>query len=76
VKHGGRWSYDDAGCRCLECRAANAARQAQLRARKAAASPAVDPKLRHGSASTYANHKCRCTACVEAKRVENGRRFA
>jgi len=75
VKHGGRWGYDDAGCRCPECRSGNADRHAQLRAGKAAGAPAADQGLPRGSASTYANRKCRCAPCVEAKRIENRRQY-
>lgn len=34
------------------------------------------PVLVHGKASTYTNHKCRCRACTEAKRLEGVQRRA
>jgi hypothetical protein len=62
------------GCRCADCGAANTAEARAGRARRAAALGTSSPQLVHGKKSTYVNHRCRCQECVDAQRVENGRR--
>ena len=60
--------YTDYGCRCEVCRAANAERHRQLRARRATHRPETNLALEHGTKSTYVNHGCQCESCVEAQR--------
>jgi hypothetical protein len=66
TKHGTPNAYVNYGCRCAECRAANAARQADARRRRAATG-----SMRHGKVSTYDNYLCRCAKCYAAKSAEN-----
>lgn len=62
-------SYTNAACRCPDCRAANTARVADQRARRAKRI-LEDPSLAtHGSSSTYTNWGCRCMPCTEAHRL-------
>lgn len=35
--------------------------------------PKGEPRLEHGSASTYTNHGCRCNDCTEANRRKQER---
>ena len=65
---------DDYGCRCEVCRAANADRHRELRARRRTSEPENDKRLDHGTRSTYVNHGCRCKPCAEAQRESNRRR--
>ena len=62
VTHGGSGhAYSNYGCRCDECRAANAARFARRKAER-------DMRMsdfEHGS-SGYVNWGCRCDVCAEA----------
>lgn len=53
------------GCRCEDCRAANAGRAARNRARRRA----DEERLNHGSISSY-GAGCRCEACREARRQQ------
>jgi hypothetical protein len=62
--HGRPATYRD-GCRCEECRAANAARHKAWR-RRTCRNPASADRAGHGKASTYNNHGCRCTGCTDA----------
>jgi hypothetical protein len=66
--------YDDYGCRCDVCRAANAERHLFGRSWRAVARPEANLGLDHGTRSTYVNHGCRCEPCVEAQREANRRR--
>jgi hypothetical protein len=52
------------GCRCDVCRAGHVEAQKRWRATKLPLD-ADDP--RHGSYSTYQNHRCRCGACRFAR---------
>lgn len=61
----GRFRAYAAGCRCTECKAANAAAQRRRR-RRAATEPRRADMAGHGKASTYKNHGCRCEACRTA----------
>jgi len=67
TNHGGAGTaYSHYGCRCDECRAANAARKKRRdkeRARLLAAG-LVNPT--HGEVSTYSNYLCRCDECRAA----------
>jgi len=60
--------YDDHGCRCDTCRAANADRHREHRARWAARAPQDDHTLEHGTRSTYVNHGGADVAQREANR--------
>src|SRR3546814_284932 len=53
------------GCRCTDCRAANATRCTKQRRRRAANPEAAD-RAGHGKKSTYANYACRCEPCTKA----------
>lgn len=64
----GRYRAYMAGCRCDDCRAANAAAKQRSRQRAAADSSRAD-RAGHGKADTYKNHSCRCDQCREAWRV-------
>ena len=66
--------YDNYGCRCEVCRAANADRHRELRSRRAASRPEDNVGLAHGSRSTYVSYGCRCERCVEAQRAANSQR--
>lgn len=55
--------YVNFGCRCVECRAANAARTAY--GRRARGNLLVDDP-RHGTTNAYNNFSCRCDACRSA----------
>jgi hypothetical protein len=59
--HGTRSRYEWDGCRCIDCRAANAAYYQEWCQR-----PRDPADLRHGEASTYRNYACRCVPCREA----------
>lgn len=48
------------GCRCSECRAANAARSLHRRSRGEA------PEQAHGTRGGYNNYGCRCAPCTAA----------
>ena len=62
LRHGTNAGYQR-GCKCAGCRAANAARQRELCARRAAAGVPVP----HGRTG-YVNYECRCDACADAQR--------
>lgn len=66
MKHGSASSYRN-GCRCDDCRQAQAAQQLtdNLRRQQRLASTEVE----HGRHSTYVNWMCRCTPCREANRL-------
>lgn len=53
------------GCRCQECKDANARRCRQQRQDRAA-NPAAADRAGHGKASTYNNYGCRCEKCTRA----------
>lgn len=60
-EHGTRKQYRR-GCKCVECKAANAAAHAKVIARRS-----VSASIPHGTATGY-SYKCRCELCVQAKR--------
>ena len=62
-RHGLYSSYQNHGCRCDLCRAANA--EHKLRRRIERSLPPDDP--RHGKETTYLNYACRCDPCTAAK---------
>jgi hypothetical protein len=63
-KHGAASTYDH-GCRCQDCRDANAQRHKRWRLR-AAHNPQGADRAGHGKAGTYNNHGCRCEPCTQA----------
>lgn len=70
--HGGSGRRYVAGCRCLECRAANTARVNRRKAERRALVEAgeIPVEVRHGLDSTYNNWSCRCEPCRAAHSVE------
>ena len=57
----GEYSTYVQGCRCPECKKANAAYHQQLRlARK------PEMARNHGTTATYSNYRCRCDFCSAA----------
>lgn len=70
--HGTRSAYQHDGCRCDDCRRAEAVNQATTRAARAA--KGVPPEMPHGL-STYVNWGCRCEVCRidKAKRARERR---
>lgn len=73
AEHGTTARYDS-GCRCAECRSANAARVALARAERAARGLAPDDK-RHGTLGAYRNWRCRCGPCAKAGSEANRRAY-
>ena len=74
-QHGTGYSYNE-GCRCDDCRAANARRtavQRRERNRKMRVGLASPP---HGHASTYLNYDYRCEPCKQAHSVALAKRRA
>ena len=63
LKHGLRGTYVNHGCRCEECREANA-----LYARRFRMKYRPYSYLQHGKNSTYLNYRCRCEDCRAAHR--------
>lgn len=75
IQHGGSGhAYANLGCRCNECRGANAERVKRRRLERT-----LEPKdpndPRHGKATFYINHGCRCDPCTKAH-VEQCRAYA
>jgi hypothetical protein len=71
--HGGSGRRYQDGCRCQLCTKANRDRNNRRRAEREAARTLVNGRLtaplppgRHGRASTYSNHGCRCEPCLKA----------
>lgn len=63
-EHGTHNMYQHYGCRCVDCKAASAARSRRLRANwlkvnRASTAP-------HGVRTTYVNYGCRCAPCKKA----------
>ncbi|MDX2841445.1 hypothetical protein PV377_21135 [Streptomyces ipomoeae] len=58
------------GCRCTECRAANAERQ-RVQQRRRIGDPEAADRAGHGNASTYQNYGCRCRPCTEANTAKS-----
>lgn len=73
--HGTFGGYNNHGCRCDRCRAANAAEFARSKAARADRLR-MDPTLApHGVASTYGNWGCRCRPCTEANAVKKREQY-
>jgi len=68
-KHGTRYAYVE-GCRCEDCRKANA--QYQLKLKKKLASIAIPSHL-HGTLNAYANWSCRCQYCKKANAIHSAK---
>lgn len=71
--HGSYGRYNDGGCRCDACTAANRTvhkRNLLIRLARTAANGGVAPVTAHGK-STYDNWGCRCPVCCDAKRKAN-----
>ncbi|OZE86945.1 hypothetical protein CH305_03035 [Rhodococcus sp. 15-649-2-2] len=67
-EHGTVSMYTNRACRCVECKAANAAVQAAFRSARRAeridvAGVLVHPTARHGTTTAYNAYGCRCAAC-------------
>lgn len=58
------------GCRCNDCRAANAERHRGQQRRRVSDPEAAD-RAGHGNASTYQNYGCRCRPCTEANSAKS-----
>jgi hypothetical protein len=65
LPHGTTSAYRNRGCRCDECRAHNAVRQARQRG---ARGPLPPGDLRHGTLNGYTNYRCRCDQCAAASK--------
>lgn len=70
IQHGTIHAYRNRKCRCADCRAANAAYAADLRARKATGKPVreMSRHAEHGTILRY-HRGCRCEQCRSARRV-------
>lgn len=69
MTHGTTSAYNNMGCRCQPCKAANAAHIRAMRA-QARERAKTDPRIiPHGTAHAYAYWGCRCSDCREAARV-------
>lgn len=67
-EHGTLSHYNNHGCRCDPCKAAQTIYRHEYQARKAAGLPArtYKPKVEHGTVNGYQHHKCRCDLCRAA----------
>ena len=66
MKHGTRYGYTQALCRCGECRAWNAANQREVRRRRkerGGAPNATPTGFTHGTGYGYRVKRCRCSEC-------------
>lgn len=61
IKHGTTGGYTNRGCRCQECRDAQAAYSRAYKARRKAAGD-----FDHGTITAYASWGCRCRSCSQA----------
>lgn len=73
--HGKRSTYVNYGCRCEECREANAVYQVGANQRRKMRRLLGDVDATHGMSSTYDNYKCRCSECVAAKSARNAEAY-
>jgi hypothetical protein len=64
-RHGTTNAYDNFGCRCDACKAANTRVLAQRKAARLARGLAPDDP-RHGTDNGYRNWGCRCAPCTIA----------
>jgi hypothetical protein len=60
-RHGTTYSYTH-GCRCDDCRAANAKPHRRRRER----GQRMDGTIPHGTNGGYSNYDCRCRPCTDA----------
>jgi hypothetical protein len=81
--HGGSGhTYTNYGCRCDECRKANARRYQRRKAERQVLvdTGQIPDTVEHGSAATYNNWGCRCRRCTDAHiekcRSDDARRAA
>lgn len=69
--HGTTNAYNNHGCRCEACKAANTEANAEAKARRFSE---PTPDHVHGSENGYGNYGCRCDACTAAwSLASNGR---
>ena len=69
IPHGGSGNgYNNYGCRCPECTAANTENQRRRREKRGGRG-VVPPGVQHGKYTTYVNYGCRCKACRLAGRI-------
>lgn len=68
-EHGDPAKYTQ-GCRCAECRDANAAR-CRSQQRRRVSDPEGADRAGHGNASTYQNYGCRCRPCTDANTAKS-----
>lgn len=70
MTHGTRTTYQS-GCRCEDCKAANADFQKQYRSgQRSGRSYAREPApIKHGTRNAYVHRGCRCDDCSEANRA-------
>lgn len=73
VAHGTANAYNNHGCRCQDCRNANAAYHRAWRKRVRAAPV---PNYIHGTIHGYNGYGCRCDRCREAIRLYHQARRA
>lgn len=74
VTHGGSGNaYANYGCRCDQCKAANAAR---VRRRSHERDASTLPPEAHGKYTTYTNWRCRCEKCKIAGAAANAAAYA
>lgn len=73
VPHGTENKYRR-GCRCGECRAANAERGRRHRAQKANWKASVPDEV-HGTINGYSNYSCRCDDCKAANTEKKRRAY-
>lgn len=64
-RHGTRNGYVNLGCRCTDCRRANAVGVAKRRTERRRSNIPVP----HGTENGYMNYRCRCDACRVAHRT-------
>lgn len=67
TSHGSYYGYNRQGCRCRECRAANAEYHRSYRRRRRDALRAGRADVEHGTTDAYNNDGCRCEACKKAQ---------
>ena len=72
TEHGVLSTYTNHGCRCDECKAANAIYHRRRRRERSESD--VAPR-EHGTEATYVNYRCRCDACREARNAACKRRY-
>lgn len=71
-RHGTPNGYNNHGCRCVDCKAAQ--RADNIRRRRERLSRPI-PDHVHGTDNGYTSYKCKCPACVEVGRAERRRQY-